>query len=209
MFAFILACTVLTTILIGLVPAFGATSLNLVDSLKAGGQKSGTASHHPRLRNGLVVFQIAMALVLVVASGLLIRSFYLLLNVDGGFRTQHVLTFELSLPAGQYPERAQIVAFYREALPRLRAVPGVRSLALTEAVPMGSAPESTAIRIVGRPPVRPGEAPIVNYTIVSPAFFATLETLLEQGRDFLDSDDPAGTRPSSLSIAQWPENLAG
>jgi predicted permease len=211
-FAFALGVTLLTGILFGLAPAIGATRVNLVESLKEGGQKSGSGASHPRLRNALVVSQIALALVLVVAAGLLIRSFYRLLGADAGFHAEHVLTFELSLPGAQYPDRQHIAQFYRQALPDLRAVAGVQSAAMTEAVPMGGAPESTAIRIPGHPPARRNEAPIANYTIISPDFFSTLRTPLLRGREFTDSDS-ATTQPvtvinQAMARTFWPREDA-
>jgi putative ABC transport system permease protein len=122
-FAFACVITLLTGVFFGLAPALGAGRVNLAGSLREGGQKSGAGASHPRLRGTLVVSQIAMALALVMASGLLMRSFYQLLASDSGFRADHVLTFELSLPSTRYPERAAIARFYQKALPRLRAIP--------------------------------------------------------------------------------------
>ena len=208
-FAFTLAVTLITGILCGLVPAFGAARINLVESLKESGQKSGAGPSNPRLRNALVASQIALAFALVVAAGLLIRSFYSLLAADGGFHSERVLTFELSLPSSLYQDKQSIARFYQQALPALRAVPGVGSAALTEAVPMGGAPEATAIRLPDHPPVRnPNERPFVNYTIISPDLFSTLGTPVERGREFLDSDT-ATSRPVAIinrAMAQryWP-----
>jgi putative ABC transport system permease protein len=135
-----------------------------------------------------VVSQIAMALALVMASGLLVRSFYQLLASDSGFRADHVLTFELSLPGTRYPERAAIARFYQKALPLLRAIPGVESAGITESVPLGGATECGVARIVGRPLGKGELPPIVDYTIISPGLFSALGTPLLQGRDVLDSD---------------------
>jgi predicted permease len=187
-FAFASMITLFTGILFGLAPALGATRVNLVESLKEGGQKSGSGRSHPHLRSALVVSQIALAMVLVIASGLLVRTFSQLLAADSGFRSEHVLTFELSLPNTRYPDRNHIARFYQQALPRLRAIAGVEAAGITEAVPMGGATESTAIRIVGRPVAKGQRYPIVNYTIVSPGLFSALSTPLLRGRDVLDSD---------------------
>jgi predicted permease len=211
-FAFAVAVTLLTGIVFGLAPALGATRMNLVESLKEGGQKSGSASNRPRLRNALVVVQIGMALVLVITSGLLARTFLHLLNVDGGFRAEHVLTFELSLPSTRYPDRHRIAEFYQQALPQLRAIGGVESVAITEAVPMGDAPEATVIHVPDHPPVTGRAQPMVNYTIVSPDLFRTLGTPLLRGRDLADSDvdDAPGATVINRSMAQeyWPNEDA-
>ncbi|MGC2617938.1 MAG: ABC transporter permease [Acidobacteriaceae bacterium] len=207
-FAFACCVTLLTGILFGLAPALGAARVDLVESLRDGGQKAGTASSRPRLRNALVVAQMSLALVLVVAAGLLVRTFHQLLTSDSGFHAEHVLTFELSLPATQYPDRDRIARFYQQLLPRLRAVPGIKDAAAGEVVPMGSATESTMIRLIGRPAPKDGRNPIVNYTVASPGYFAALGTPLLRGRDLLDSDllnaPPVTIVNRALAQAYWP-----
>jgi predicted permease len=187
-FAFACGITLFTGILFGLAPAIGATRVDLVSSLKEGGQKSGSTTGHLRLPSALIVSQIALALVLVAAAGLLVRSFSRLLAADSGFRAEHVLTSQLSLPGTQYPDREHIARFYQQALPRLRSVAGVESAGIVEVVPMGGATEAGVVHIVGRPVPSGNHYPIVNYTIVSPGLFPTLGTPLLRGRDVLDSD---------------------
>ena len=208
-FAFVGVITLFTGILFGLAPALGAGRVNFGESLREGGQKSGTAASHPRLRSLLVVSQIAMALALVMASGLLVRSFYQLLASDSGFRADHVLTFELSLPGTRYPERATIARFYQKALPRLRAIPGVEFAGITESVPLGGATEAGVARIVGRPLGKGERPPIVDYTIVSPGLFSALGTPLLEGRDVLDSDvlsaQPVTVINRAMARRYWPD----
>jgi putative ABC transport system permease protein len=213
-FVFALAVSVLTGILFGLAPVFGATRFNLAESLRQGGQKSGSASTNPRLRNALVVSQIALALVLAVAAGLLVRSFYRLLAADPGFRAAHVLTFELSLPSSRYSGEQRIAQFYEQALPSLRAVAGVESAALTEAVPMGGATEATVFDLPDHPRVDPNHISIVNYTIVSPGFFSTIGTQFLGGRDIRDSDTrsspPVAVINAEMARRCWPgQNAIG
>ena len=187
-FAFAFLITLVTGILFGLAPALGAVRTNLVESLKEGGQKLGTGTSHPRLRSALVVSQIALALTLVVASGLLVRTFYQLLASDGGFRSDHVLTFQVSLPSTQYPDRESIARFYQRALPGMRSIAGVESAGITEAVPMGGPTEAGVMRVVGRTYHKGDPPPMVNYTVTSPGLFSALGTPILRGRDFLDSD---------------------
>jgi putative ABC transport system permease protein len=207
-FAFTCVITLLTGVLFGLAPALGAGRVNLAGSLREGGQKSGAGTSHPRLRGALVVSQIAMALALVMASGLLVRSFYQLLASDSGFHADHVLTFELSLPGTRYSERAAIARFYQKALPRLRAIPGVEYAGLTESVPLNGATESGVARIVGRPLGKGERPPIVDYTIISPGLFSALGTPLVQGRDVLDSDvlsaPPVTVINRAMAQHYWP-----
>lgn len=207
-FAFAFLITLVTGILFGLAPALGAARTNLVESLKEGGQKPGTGTSHPRLRSTLVVAQIALALVLVVASGLLVRTFYQLLAADGGFRAEHVLTFQVSLPSTQYPDREAIARFYQRALPGLRSITGIESAGITEAIPMGGATEAGVMRIVGRTYHKGDPPPIVNYTVISPGLFSALGTPILRGRDVLDSDvlsAPAVTIVNrALARHYWP-----
>jgi predicted permease len=207
-FAFVGVITLLTGVLFGLAPALGAGRVKFAESLREGGQKGGTAASHPRLRGGLVVSQIAMALALAMASGLLVRSFYKLLASDSGFRPDHVLTFELSLPGTRYPDRATIARFYQKALPRLRSIPGVEFAGITESVPMGGATEAGVARIVGRPLGKGEQPPIVDYTIVSPELFSALGTPLLEGRDMLDSDEltapPVAVINRAMARRYWP-----
>ncbi|HYX53931.1 MAG TPA: ABC transporter permease, partial [Candidatus Limnocylindrales bacterium] len=200
-FAFALAVTLLTTLIIGIAPALGARRTNLIESLKVGGQKAAAGSSYPVFRGALVVLQVGLSLVLVVICGLLVQTFRHLLNADAGFRPEHVITFEVTLPAATYPDNAHIVQFYREALPRLRAIPGAQSAAISEAVPMGGGPESTAMFIVGRVPASRKDVPMVNYTVVSPEFFTTVGTPFLRGRDFLESDNESGQAVAIINQA--------
>jgi predicted permease len=208
LFAFACCVTLLTGVLFGLAAALGAARVDLVESLRDGGQKAGTATSRPRLRNALVVAQMALAVVLVVAAGLLARTFHRLLTSDSGFCAEHALTFELSLPGTQYPDRDRIARFYQQLLPRLQAVPGIKDAAAGEVVPMGGATESTMIRLTGRPAPKDGRNPIVNYTVASPGYFAALGTPLLRGRDFLDSDllnaPPVTVINRAMAQAYWP-----
>jgi len=207
-FVFAFAITLATGILFGIAPALGAVRTNLVESLKECGPKSGTGLSHSRLRSTFVIAQIALALMLVIASGLLVRTFSQLLASDSGFHTEHVMTFQLSLPSSQYPDRDHIARFYQQALPRLRAISGVTSAGITEAVPMGGATEAGVMRIVGQPVRKGDHYPIVNYTVISPGLFSTLGTPILRGRDVLDSDilsAPAVTVINrALARQYWP-----
>jgi predicted permease len=184
---FTLSITVVVGVLFGVIPALGATRSDMAETLRERGQ--GARNHsNLYLRNTLIVSEVALALVLVIASGLLVRTFYRLINVDPGFRASHVLTFEIALPQLKYPDNAHIAKLYQRMIPQLQALPGVESAAVTEAVPMGDAPESTAFLIPDHPVHDVRATPYANYTIVSPNFFATIGTPFLRGRDFLESD---------------------
>ncbi len=187
--AFALAVTLATGLVFGLAPALGATRMNLVEALKDGGQRNIGSATAPRIRNGLLVLQVALALVLMVAAGLLLRTFYGMLHANTGFDATHVVTFELPLPASrQYADTNRMAQVYGEVLARVQAIPGVQAAGFASAVPMGGETDSTIIRIPGRPPVLQSEAPGANYQFVSPGFFRAMGTPLEEGRDVAASD---------------------
>ncbi len=207
-FAFAMGVTLLTGFLFGLAPALGATPQNLVSALKDGGQRSGSGPAGQRARNVLLVAQIALAMVLVIAAGLLTRTFYQLLAVDPGFRPERVLTFELSLPALKYPDQAHIASLYTEVLRRLRELPGVEDAGLTEVIPMGGATENTALRIPGRVEKNNYDLALSNYTIASPGYFAAVGTPILRGRGFLESDtadsDQVAVVSDAMAKKYWP-----
>lgn len=208
--AFTLAVTLLTGIFFGLAPAIGAVRASLMEALKEGGQRSGEGPSGSRIRSAFLVTQVALALVLVIATGLLTQSLFRLLKVDPGFRAEHALTFELSLPASKYPDVDRIVALYHSALQRLQALPGVQSAGIVEIVPMSGATESTALRIPGRPAAADEKPPYSNYTIASPGYFAAVGTPLLRGRDFLETDtstsEPVTIINSSMAKKYWPND---
>ena len=197
-FLFALAVTLATGLLFGLAPALGAARENLADALKEGGQRSGSAPGRQRLRNALLVCEVALALVLVIASGLLVRTFLHLLRVDPGFNATRVLTFELTLPEAKYPDKDKIAALYRKVLDQLRNIPGVQSAGLASPMPMSGGQESTAFLIPGRPAHElNGLQTFASYTIASPGYFSAIGTPILRGRPFLDSDT-AGSQPVAI-----------
>lgn len=206
--AFALGVSLLTGLFFGLAPALGATREALLPSLKETGQRPGGGHTSPKVRSALLVTQVALALVLVVSAGLLIRTFFRLLKIDGGFNPERVLTFQLSLPTSKYTDPNQIVALYRNALERLRPLPGVAAVGVGETVPMGGEGESTVIRIPGYTPPNSKEFPFANYTIVSPGYFAAIGTPLLRGRDFSEADtaesQPVTVINTAMARRYWP-----
>jgi putative ABC transport system permease protein len=212
--AFLLGLTFVTGIFFGLAPAIRSGRENLVESLKEGGRRLASSSIRSRLRNTLLVGQVAFALVLIISAGLLVETFRHLLAVDGGFRADHVLTFELSLPPSKYPDQERMVALYQAVLQKLHALPGVQSAGIAETIPMNGAPESTMIRIPDHPTANNKERPFASYTIASPDYFAAVGIPILQGRDFLDSDKsdsaPVAIINQALARKYWPgENPLG
>ena len=187
MIGFAFGLAIVTGVLFGLVPALGVVRGVGVSSKENGSRVKGT-SRETRLRQVLLAGEVALALVLVIASGLLVRTFIQLTRVDGGFRAERVLTFELTLPASRYAGLDRIVPLYTAALERMREVPGVVAAAIGETIPMGGMGESTGLRIPNRPASAANEQPYANYTVVSPGYFRAVGTPLLRGRDFLPTD---------------------
>jgi predicted permease len=205
---FAVGVTLLSGLLFGLAPALGATRENLVESLKQRRQGSSGGAATPRLRNALLVGEVALALVLVVSGGLLLRTFWRVLAIDGGFNAEHVLTFQLSLPSGKYSGQNQIVAMYQNLLGRVRAIPGVEAAGVGETVPMSGEGESTVVRLSDDPRSETKELPYARYTMVSPGYLSAVGTRLLRGRDFTELDtansQPVALISASLAKQYWP-----
>jgi putative ABC transport system permease protein len=183
-----LGVSILTGIIFGLAPALHISRLNLNDSLKEGGKsESGQASGSRRLRNALVVSEIALAVVLLASAGLLIRSFVRLQQVDRGFQTDNVLSMVVRLPEAKYQEDPQLVTFFAQALDRIRQLPGVRSAGMVNHLPLyGGLGSNTGFKIIGRPEPPPGQGPGTDVRVVDAGYFPTLGIPLLRGRNFSD-----------------------
>jgi putative ABC transport system permease protein len=205
---FALGISILTGIIFGLAPATSILRGNLSESLKEDSQRSSGSVAGSRLRNIFLVAQVAFAVVLVIAAGLLVRTFLHLLQVDAGFNPGHVLTFRLSLSPTQYPDNGHIVSLYTDVLNRLKSLPGVDAAGLVYAIPMDGGTESGAIRIIDHPVRDDQERPFSNYTIASPGYFSAIGTPLIRGRDFLETDVesslPVAIINNAMAKKYWP-----
>ena len=183
---------VLTSILFGLVPAVQAAKPELAASLKEGGRSGTETQMHSRLRSALIVTETALAMILLVGSGLLLRSLLGLGRVDPGFAKDHVITFGLDLPDRYgHPQR---VAFYRNLLERVRATPGVRSASAAFPLPLSADAVKTTVEIEGRP-MKQSEYPVTTFHIIDRDYFRTLGIPLLSGRAFDIQDDAVGAMP--------------
>ena len=183
---------VLTSILFGLVPAMQAAKPELAASLKEGGRSGTETQMHSRLRSALIVTETALAMILLVGSGLLLRSLLGLGRVDPGFAKDHVITFGLDLPDRYgHPQR---VAFYRNLLERVRATPGVRSASAAFPLPLSADAVKTTVEIEGRP-MKQSEYPVTTFHIIDRDYFRTLGIPLLSGRAFDVQDDAVGAMP--------------
>jgi putative ABC transport system permease protein len=192
--AFVIALALITSILFGLAPALQSSSPELVSSL-SGSSRGGSSSHRQnRTREGLVVAEIGMSLVLLAGAGLLARTLWRLINIDAGFDPAHVETVRVWLPVPNHPELdpyrnpERREAFNRELLRRLNSIPGVDEAGLTSSLPLTSDQFTAKVAIEGRTS-DPRSAPDLPLIIVSPNYFSVLKTPLLRGRPFSESDD--------------------
>jgi putative ABC transport system permease protein len=187
-------------ILFGLIPAFASAKPDLTEALKEGGRSSTTGARRNRLRNSLVVAEIALALVLLVGAGLLLKSFVRLQNVDPGFDPKNVVTMEVSLPVAKYPRGKPVSDFYAELVRRVGMLPGVEAAAITTILPLSGTNSDSSFFIEGSEPARMKVFPDEEIRIVSPDYFNVLKVPLRAGR-FFDPHDNAEA-PRTVIINQ-------
>lgn len=206
--AFTLAISLLTGIAFGLVPALKASRRDLTKSLREGERGATEGAERNRLRNVLVASEFALALVLLVGAGLMIRSFAALESIDPGFDPRHVLTLMVSVAGTSESQPPQRAAFYRNALDRIRALPGVVSASAINHLPLAGDIWGWSFTIEGRPIPAPGESPDAAYRVVLPGYFAAMGIPILRGRDVADSDDlnapGAVVVNESLAKRDWP-----
>jgi predicted permease len=188
---FAILVSLLAGVLSGLFPALQASNLSLTGSMqKSGRASSGEDKGSNRLRASLVVSEVALAVMLLLGTGLLLQSFVHLTNVNPGFNPNHVLTFQLDEPAG-VPFN-QVSAFFREVVTRIAALPGVTAASVTAALPLTGDHVRSSIEIEGQPtPI--GSRPQTDFNVVEPDFFRAVGAALRAGRDFTAHDDLKST----------------
>jgi predicted permease len=190
--AYAAGASLFTSVLFGLVPALHASRRDASGHLKEGGRTGTEGRRGGRVRAALAAGELAMATVLLVGAGLLIRSFIALSNEDPGFATRGVLALRLNLPAAGYGEPGRISGFYEQLVERLDALPGVDSAAAGSSLLLSRLPNSASINIEGRPPLPADARDIpVPYDSVTPEYFAALQIPLRSGRMFSRADGPA------------------
>lgn len=197
--AFALAVSVLAGVIAGVVPAWRVSRPDLAGILKGSGERTAAASTRQRLRSVLVVGETAAAMVLVAGSALLVKSLWNLTRIDPGVTPDHVLAAQLTLPAAAYPKAADVNAFYDRVLERLGILPGVRSAAVVNALPMR---DGGRLILVGGPWQPPNAEPLgAEVLMVSPEYFATLGTRIVRGRPFTPADRSGSARVAALNQA--------
>jgi putative ABC transport system permease protein len=184
---FVLGISLLTGIVFGIAPAWSAAHTDLAESLKDGGRSATAGPSGHLLRKLLVVGEFALALVLLVGAGLLIKGFSRLRSVNPGFRPQNVLTMHLQLPPARYAEIPPQTQFRRELLSRINSLPGVEAAMITD-IPFGENYLTHSLVIDGRPPVPIGAEPRVQTLSVMGDYFRVMQIPVRAGRGFTDSD---------------------
>jgi putative ABC transport system permease protein len=185
---FTLALSVLTGLVFGLVPALNASRLDVNEALKEGGRSSTAGVARHRLSNLLVVSEVALALVLLVGAGLLIKGFWRLRAVEAGFKTDHLLTMRIELPEARYKEIPRQTQFRERSLEAINLLPGVKAAMVSE-IPLGGDALTHNFIIEGRPPLSPGEEPELYSRNVGGDYFRTMGIPLLKGRDFNTQDE--------------------
>jgi putative ABC transport system permease protein len=180
--AFTLGLSVLTGIIFGLAPALEATRVDLQGSLKEGGKNVGGTAGGSHLRNAFVVTQVALALVLLVGAGLLVKSFNRLQSVDPGFNSQNLLTMRVSVPSVKYDTDQKRIDFFQQALTQMRSLPGVTSVGAINTAPFTGLYSGTTVEIAGAPKLPPGEELKTGVCVTDAKYFQTMQIPLQRGR---------------------------
>ncbi|MGH9970959.1 MAG: ABC transporter permease [Pyrinomonadaceae bacterium] len=185
---FTLGVSLLTGIFFGLVPALEAARFNLQEALKEGVKNIGGGARSHRFRNLFVVTQVALALVLLVGAGLLMKSLNRLQSVDPGFNPKSLLTMRVSLPMRKYDTESKRIDFFRRAVEQVRALPGVEAVGAINTLPFTGPHSGTGVEIEGQPKLPPGQGLITGVCVTDAYYFQAMQIPLKRGRFFTDQE---------------------
>lgn len=210
-FAFTTMISLLTGLIFGLAPALQSMKVNLNELLKEGGRSATGGITKRRVRDALVVAEVALALILLIGAGLLLRSFVKLQQTDPGFESSGVLTMTLSMPRARYPKEEQVMDFYQRLTESVKALPGVRAAGLSSDLPWTGYDENSGFNIEGKD-LPPGQSPAGRYHFVSADYFRAIGVPLLAGRFFNASDTAQAPYRilinQSLANRYWPDEEA-
>jgi len=182
--AFTFGVSLLTGIVFGLVPALEAARFDLQDSLKEGGKNIGGSARSHRFRNLFVVTQMALALVLLVGAGLLVKSLNRLQSVDPGFNPKELVTMRVSLPTRKYDADGKIISFFQQAVQQVQTLPGVEAAGAINTLPFTGQYAGTSMEIEGRPKLPPGQKLTTGVCVTDANYFQVMQIPLKRGRLF-------------------------
>jgi putative ABC transport system permease protein len=186
--AFTALVSLATAIVCGFAPAFEGSRAGVQEALKDGSRQVGGGVRHRRIRQTFVVSEIALAVVLLVGAGLMLRSFSTLSSVNPGFTAHNVLTARVTIPAVRYPDDAKRVEFFGNLVARLAAIPGVQSAGAISFLPLAGSGAATSFSIVGEPAAAPGQEPVTDVRVADTGYFRTLNVPLLRGRLFTERE---------------------
>jgi putative ABC transport system permease protein len=194
-FSFALGIGAFSSLLFGLLPAFQASNPRLVDALKEGGRTGGGGAKGQRMRNSLVIAEVALALVLLIGAGLMMRSFMHLQKTDIGMDPSRTLTFRVGLPEAQFPETETAARFFEQLVPKLANSPGVESAGATTSLPASGNIGTTAFVLEGEAePKQLQDARQLRQLTITPGYLQTARIPLMRGRDFSAADSKDAPR---------------
>ncbi len=206
--AFSFGIALLSGILSGLARAFQASRVDLNETLKQGTRTGGSGARQHRLRALLVVTDVALAAVLLVATGLMVTGFHNLLNARSGYDRTHVLTFHIALPESKYRDPSQVRSFYSSILRKLQGLPGVEAASCVTSLPSTWSWNQVEYTVEGRPPAAPGELRLAVRQSITPDFFRALRIPLLKGRVIGAQDDadalPVAVVSEKMARLAWP-----
>jgi putative ABC transport system permease protein len=205
---FTFAVSLLTGMIFGLAPAAQVSKANLNEFLKEGARGSTSGSRANRVRNLLVIAEVALSLVLLIGAGLMIRSFTQLMNVSPGFNPQNVLTMQIFLPQSKYSRGADQAAFFKQVINRVEALPGVESAGAITHLPLSGMEESGNFSIESHPSESFDVGTIADMRAISPNYFRSMGIPILRGRDFSETDGeqsvPVAIISESMAMRYFP-----
>ncbi|MHC4696218.1 MAG: ABC transporter permease [Planctomycetota bacterium] len=205
---FAFAVSVLTAVLFGVGPALQGSRYDLHDSLKEGGWQTAVTRRSRRLRQSLVVAEFAIAFVLLVGAGLMIRSIARMQAVDPGFDPRGTVATRIDLPASKYAEERQQATFFKEVVERIEALPGVRCAGAVTTLPLGRSNLMFDFTIEGRPRPERGQELVAGFDAMTPHYFRTMGIPLVRGRVFTERDDASAPLVAvintTMARTHWP-----
>ncbi len=180
--------SLITALVCGFAPAFEGARTEVQEALREGGRQIGQGARHRRLRQAFVVAELALAVVLLVGAGLMLRSFASLQRVDAGMDTRDVLTMRVVVPTRKYDTAEKRLQFFDRAVHAIRSIPGVQSAGMIGYLPFSNLGAATGMSIVGRPPLPPGQEMVTEVNVCDDGYFQTMRVPLWRGRLFTERE---------------------